>query len=185
MLFAEQLRVRPNGVLDLAGVFDRVTVHRKPFMAPITVVAKVVPDPITAGTVTEFTLRISAVEGGDTAMANLRYEHPTFDQWLRGAAPYVSISLADFEFPRTGEYAVELIYEQEVVARETFFLRYEEAVMPRTPDGGYRLDDSSVSLEAARRFYSKGDEEAEKAHDEAAAKRQQPLQVRRPRRRKK
>ena len=63
LLLAQAMRLHPDGLLDIAGIFRRVTVSSERIFFDFTMVAKVKFDPLLASHQTTFTLRVSNVDG--------------------------------------------------------------------------------------------------------------------------
>ena len=128
LLLARAMRLHPDGLLDIAGIFRRVTVSRERLTPAFTMVAKVRFDPLLASEQTTFTLRVSSVDGDWLEEIELPFSYPTLEQWTRGVWPIIRCVLSDFEFPDVGESAVEIYHDGNLIGSETFILaRTEEA----------------------------------------------------------
>ena len=125
LLLAQALRLHPNGILDIAGIFRTATVTGERLAPFITIVAKVKFNPQFASERTSFIIRLSRVDGGWIEEIELPFVYPTLDQWLQGAAPYIHCVLTDFEFPDVGEYAVEAFHGIHLIGGETFILEQD------------------------------------------------------------
>jgi hypothetical protein len=126
LLLAQAIRLHPNGLLDIAGIFRRVTVSRERLSPAFTIVAKVKFDPLLASQQTTFTLRLANIEGDWLEELELPFTYPTLEQWTRGVWPIIRCVLSDFEFPDVGEYAVEAYHNGNLIGSETFVLERQE-----------------------------------------------------------
>ncbi len=123
MLLAQRFQFRPDSsLLDIAGIFERVTVNGPPYVVQFAVLAKINYGPIEAGTDTEFVVRVGKPESGDWSATSLPYSYPRLDQWIEGATPYVGIRY-DLEFAETGMHSVQLIHDGKMVAEQSFTIR--------------------------------------------------------------
>ena len=128
LLLAQAIRLHPNGLLDIAGIFRSVTVSRERLTPAFTMVAKVKFDPSLASEQTTFTFRVANLDGNWLEEIELPFTYPTLEQWTRGVWPVIRCVLSDFEFPNVGEYAVEVYHNGSLIGSETFILaRQEEA----------------------------------------------------------
>ena len=125
LLLAQALRLHPNGILDIAGIFRTVTVSGDRLAPFMTIVAKVKFSPQFAGEQTSFIIRLSKIDGGWIEEIELPFTYPTLEQWLQGASSYIHCVLSDFEFPDVGEYAVEAFQGVKLIGSETFILAQE------------------------------------------------------------
>ena len=119
LLLAQALRLHPNGILDIAGIFRTATVTGERLAPFITIVAKVKFNPQFASERTSFIIRLSRVDGGWIEEIELPFVYPTLEQWLQGAAPYIHCVLTDFE------YAVEAFHGIHLIGGETFILEQD------------------------------------------------------------
>ena len=62
ILLTQAIRLHPNGLLDIAGLFHRVTVSRERLPPAFMIVAKVKFDLLLASEQTTFTLKIANIE---------------------------------------------------------------------------------------------------------------------------
>jgi hypothetical protein len=113
-------------VLDIDGIFDRMTFSGSPYSGPTIVLAKLRSNPDEANTETTFTLRIARTEGRISTSVHLPYRFPAFGDWLAGFTPFIHIDLTDFEFPELGEYVAEFHHLDRLLAREWFTLATQE-----------------------------------------------------------
>ena len=128
LLLAQAIRLHPNGLLDIAGVFRRVTVSRERRTPAFTIVAKVKFDPQLSNEQTTFTFRLANLDGDWLEEIELPFIYPTLEQWTRGVWPVIRCVVSDFEFPEVGEYAMEVHHNGNLIGSETFILaRQEEA----------------------------------------------------------
>ena len=128
LLLAQVIRLHPNGLLDIAGIFRRVTVSRERLTPAFTMVAKVKFDPLLANEQATFTFRVADLDRDWLEEVELPFTYPTLEQWTRGVWPIIRCVLSDFEFPDVGEYAVEVYHNGNFIGGETFILaRQEEA----------------------------------------------------------
>lgn len=127
-LLAEAFRMRPSGVLDIAGIFRTVTVEEEPLMPVFHILGKVKFDPTNAGEETSFIFRLLDLDRTWQEEVELPFTYPNLEQWTRGALPLIRCSLSDFDFPHVGEYAVEIHHGGNLIGSETFMLalRQEE-----------------------------------------------------------
>ena len=128
LLLAQAIRLHPNGLLDIAGIFRRVTVSRERLTPAFTVIAKVKFDPVLASQQTTFTLRVASLDGDWLEEIELPFTYPTLEQWTRGVWPIIRCVFSDFEFPSVGEYAVEVYHSGNLIGSETFILERQEEV---------------------------------------------------------
>jgi hypothetical protein len=128
LLLAQAVRLHPSGLLDIVGIFHRVTVSGERLTPAFTIVAKVKFDPLLASEETAFTFRVVNLGGDWLEEIELPFTYPTLEQWTRGVWPIIRCVLSDFEFPDVGEYAVEVYHNGNLIGSETFILaRQEEA----------------------------------------------------------
>ena len=126
LLLARAFRINQNGTLDIAQVFQKVTVEGVPRLkADVSVLAKVKFDLLRVGEETNFTFRLENPETGDMVEMELPYEYPPFDAWLRGAGCYINLNLADVEFATSGEHVASVWYDGKLLASETFIITNE------------------------------------------------------------
>ena len=126
LLIARAYRINENGTLDIASIFQTVTVDGPPpLKAEITVLAKVKFDPLKVGERTNFTFRLENPETHDSVEIELPYEYPPLDAWLRGANCYINLNLADVEFATPGEHMASIWYDGTLLASETFIITNE------------------------------------------------------------
>ena len=129
LILAQAIRLHPNGLLDIVGIFRRITVSRERLNPSFTIVAKVRFDPLLSNEQTAFTFRISNLDVDWLEEVELPFTYPTLEQWTRGVWPVIRCVLSDFDFPDVGEYAVEVYHNGSLIGSETFVLaRQEEAV---------------------------------------------------------
>ena len=128
LILAQAIRLHPNGLLDIVGIFRRITVSRERLNPSFTIVAKVRFDPLLSNEQTAFTFRISNLDVDWLEEVELPFTYPTLEQWTRGVWPVIRCVLSDFDFPDVGEYAVEVYHNGSLIGSETFVLaRQEEA----------------------------------------------------------
>ena len=127
MVMARAWYLHSNGLLDIEGIFTRVTVSGPPFQIPMIVLAKVKFDPLRAEDSTTVLVRLKNIEGSGSSQVELPYQYPTFEEWLKGASAYIQLRLSEVVFSTAGEWALELVHEGNLVARETFRIVAKES----------------------------------------------------------
>jgi hypothetical protein len=122
LLLAQGMRLHPNGVMDIAGIFRTVTVSGERLAPAFVMLAKVKFDPLLASEQTSFSFRLTNLDRSWTEEIEMPFTYPTLEQWLRGAWPIIRCAVSDFDFPDTGEYAVEVYHSGNLIGSETFIL---------------------------------------------------------------
>ena len=126
LLVVQAYRINEDGTLDIAKIFQRMTIQGLPLKAQITVLAKVKFDPLKVDEETSFTFRMENIDSNDVLLdIELPYTFPGLQEWLRGASCYININLADVEFPGPGEHMVSIWHDDKLQASETFTIATE------------------------------------------------------------
>ncbi len=126
LLIARGFRMNDNGTLDIANIFQKITVEGPPpLKADMTVLAKVKFDLLKIGEETNFTFRLENPETGDAVDIELHYTYPPREAWLRGAGCYIDLNLADVEFATAGEHVASIWQDGKLLASESFTITNE------------------------------------------------------------
>lgn len=125
LLIARAFRINDNGTLDIANIFQKITVQGSPIKAEMTVLAKVKFDLLKVGEETNFLFRLENPETGELMEVELPYKFPDLDAWLSGAGCYVNLNLSDLEFSAAGEHVASIWHDGRLLASETFVITNE------------------------------------------------------------
>ena len=121
MVLAMGSRLTAKGALDLDSIFEHYRIAGPPFPVAFQVLIKIVPDPLLASTETMVSLRISNQAAGYESVAEWPYAFPTWDEWLQGFTAFLRLPV-DVLLESPGEYAVDLIEHDNIIASEGFEL---------------------------------------------------------------
>ncbi len=124
MLIARTWRARPDGEIDILGVFDRVVLPGPPFRPKLIVPAKGQFDPTEVGESKTVILRATRTDDGATwdAVTSV-YRVPELRRAIE-ITPYIEFRL-DVNLVRQGEYEFELLIDSRPTARDWLVVAQE------------------------------------------------------------
>lgn len=117
MIMAKALRMRPDGSMDVAQIFENYRRSGPPYFLSFELLMKIAPDPTLAGEVAGLSLKITNSSGNSFWHDAWLYEHPSLEEWTQGFTGFHTVSV-QMTLRNPGEYAIDLYEGETLLASE-------------------------------------------------------------------